>query len=43
MGAPLCELVPWVEAKKYWEELKDGKYEWSAIGRQMREKGLVRE
>jgi hypothetical protein len=40
--APLWELVPWAEAKKYWEELKDGKYEWSAIGRQLREKGLVK-
>lgn len=40
--APLWELVPWAEAKKYWEELKDGKYEWSAIGKQMREKGLVK-
>jgi hypothetical protein len=40
--APLWELVPWAEAKKYWEELKDGKYEWSSIGKQMREKGLVK-
>lgn len=39
--APLHELVPWKEAKKYWEELLDGKYEWSSIGKQLREKGLV--
>jgi hypothetical protein len=40
--APLWELVPWKEAKKYWEELLEGKYEWSSIGKQLREKGLVR-
>ena len=40
--APLWELVPWKEAKKYWEELLDGKYEWSSIGKQLREKGLVK-
>ncbi len=40
--APLWELVPWKEAKKYWEELMDGKYEWSSIGKQLREKGLVK-
>ena len=40
--APLWELVPWKEAKKYWEELMDGKYEWSSIGKQLRAKGLVR-
>jgi hypothetical protein len=39
--APLCELVPWKEAKKYWEELRDGKYEWSSIGKQLRQKGIV--
>lgn len=39
---PLCELVPWKEAKEYWEELVEGKYEWSSIGKQMREKGLVK-
>jgi hypothetical protein len=41
--APLWELVPWAEAKKYWEELKDGKYEWSTIGKQLRERGIVKE
>jgi hypothetical protein len=39
--APLRELVPWKEAKAYWEELLKGKYEWSSIGKQLREKGLV--
>jgi hypothetical protein len=39
--APLWELVPWKEAKAYWEELRAGKYEWSSIAKQMREKGLV--
>jgi len=40
--APLHELVPWKEAKKYWDELQDGKYEWSSIGKQLREKELVK-
>ncbi len=39
--APLHELVPWKEAKSYWEELLAGKYAWSSIGKQLREKGLV--
>jgi hypothetical protein len=39
--APLHELVPWKEAKKYWDELLAGKYAWSSIGKQLREKGLV--
>jgi hypothetical protein len=39
--APLWELVPWTEAKKYWMELREGKYEWSSIGKQLRERGLV--
>ncbi len=39
--APLHELVPWKEAQKYWDELLEGKYEWSSIGKQLREKGLV--
>ena len=41
--APLHELVPWKEAKKYWDHLMDGKYEWSSIGKQLREKGLVQD
>jgi hypothetical protein len=40
--APLHELVPWKEAEGYWEELLQGKYEWSSIGRQLRQKGLVK-
>ena len=40
--APLRELVPWKEVKWYWDDLMDGKYEWSSIGKQLREKGLVK-
>ena len=40
--APLWELVPWKEAKKYWDELLKGEYEWSSIGKQLRQKGLVK-
>jgi len=40
--APLHELVPWKEARNYWEELLEGKYEWSSIGKQLRAKGLVK-
>lgn len=40
--APLHELVPWKEAKQYWDELLAGKYEWSSIGKQLREKGLTK-
>lgn len=40
--APLHELVPWKEAKNYWEELLAGEYEWSSIGKQLRQKGLVK-
>jgi len=40
--ALLHEFVPWKEAKVYWEELLEGKYEWSSIGKQLREKGIVR-
>jgi hypothetical protein len=40
--APLWELVPWKEAKKYWDDLMKGEYEWSSIGKQLREKGLVK-
>ena len=40
--APLWELVPWKEPKKYWEDLLKGKYEWSSIGKQLREKGMVK-
>ncbi len=40
--ASLWEFVPWKEAKEYWEELVGGEYEWSSIGKQLREKGIVR-
>lgn len=39
--APLHALVPWPEAKKAWTELVSGKYEWSSMSKQMRERGLV--
>jgi hypothetical protein len=39
--APLRELVPWKEAKAYWDDLMAGKYEWSSIGKQLREKVLI--
>src|SRR5688572_24077579 len=39
--APLWELVPWTEAKKYWKELTEGKYEWSSISKQLRERGMI--
>ncbi len=41
--APLRELVPWVEAKRYWEELMQGKYPWASIAKQLRVKGIVNE
>jgi hypothetical protein len=40
--APLWELVPWTEAKKYWKELTEGEYEWSSISQQLRAKGLIK-
>ena len=40
--APLWELTPWTEAKRYWLELKAGKYEWSGMSKQLRERGLVK-
>ncbi len=40
--ALLWELVPWKEAKEYWKELVDGKFEWSSIGKQLGKKGLVK-
>jgi hypothetical protein len=38
--APLWELVPWKEAKAHRDELWAGEYEWSSIGKQLREKRL---
>ena len=40
--APLWELVPWKEARNYWEELLEGKYEWSSMGKLLRKKGLLK-
>jgi hypothetical protein len=40
--APLWELVPWSEAKKYWEELLAGKYEWSSISKQLHVRGIIK-
>ena len=40
--APFHELVPWKEAKSYWDALLKGKYEWSSISKQLRQKGLVK-
>jgi hypothetical protein len=39
--APLHELVPWKEAKAYWDELLKGEYEWSSMGKQLRKKRTV--
>jgi hypothetical protein len=33
--APLWELVPWSEPKKYWVELEEGKYDWSHVAYQL--------
>jgi hypothetical protein len=38
--APIYWLLQ--STKKYWEELLEGKYEWSSIGKQLREKGIVK-
>lgn len=40
--APLYELVPWKEAKSYWQKLLEGKFEWSSIAKQLRQKELVK-
>jgi hypothetical protein len=39
--APLHQLVPWKEAKSYWDDLLKGEYEWSSMGKRLRAKGLV--
>jgi hypothetical protein len=39
--APLRELVPRKEARTYWDELVEGEYAWSSIGKKLRDKGLV--
>jgi hypothetical protein len=33
--APLWELIPWNEPKKYWEELQEEKYDWAHIAYQL--------
>lgn len=40
--APLHELVPWDEATNCWDELLEGEYKWSSIGKQLRQKGMVK-
>jgi hypothetical protein len=40
--APLYELVPWSEPRRYWNELREGKYAWATVAAQMAEKGLVK-
>ncbi|MBI4519043.1 MAG: hypothetical protein HY699_24905 [Deltaproteobacteria bacterium] len=39
--APFYEITPWKVAKQYWDELCEGKYEWSTMSKRLREKGLV--
>jgi hypothetical protein len=36
------EMISWRQTWQYWGELLAGKYEWSSVGRQLREKGLVK-
>ena len=31
--APLYKLIPWKEPEKYFNELKEGKYEWSSVSK----------
>jgi hypothetical protein len=42
-GLPLI-VAPsgYPEAKNYWEELLEGQYEWSSMGKQLRTQGLVK-
>ena len=40
-SAPLRELVRWSEARTYWDELLAGKYEWSSISKQLRNRGVI--
>ncbi len=39
--APLHALVPWKEAADYWKALLAGKYPWSSITRQLRDRGMA--
>ena len=29
--APLHEIIPWTEPKKYWNDLEQGRYDWAHI------------
>jgi Eco57I restriction-modification methylase len=40
--APFHDLVPWKEAKNYWDRLLEGEYEWSSISKQLRLKGMIK-
>jgi PIN domain nuclease of toxin-antitoxin system len=37
----LWESVCWSEAKKHWQALIDGKYEWPSISKQLQQKGII--
>jgi hypothetical protein len=39
--APFHDLVPWKYAKRTWERLQEGRYDWSSMARQLREKELI--
>lgn len=39
--APLWELTPWEEPKKYWDNLIAGEYKWSSISQQLRQRGMI--
>jgi hypothetical protein len=45
--APFHELVPWKYANgcrlsaRTWERLQEGRYDWSSMARQLREKELI--
>ena len=41
-ASPLWEVIPRKDLAMYWKELALGKYEWSSIGKQLREKSLVK-
>ena len=34
--APLHELIPWAEPKKYWDEMQKGKYDWAHLAMKYR-------
>jgi hypothetical protein len=41
-AAPFREVMPWREAKAYWDDLLAGKYAWSTISRRLRARGVIR-